>query len=573
MSLSSILNIATSGVLAQQVAIAATAENIANVTTPDFSRREVNFSTDAIEGQFSGVTVEVARAAADQFLQGALFSTAGEAAGLSSVADSLSRIVESLGSTGDNISFANQVDEALASLARLNANPSSPAARIEAVTALNAAFSAFSRTQNTISQEIDRAASGLTFDVEQANGILSDIFSLNNQIAASGGENSGAADALTARLSQLSSLLDITVLRDDIGRATISTGEGRILANPVGFATLQLSGGAQLGVSTLSVNGDNQNILVEDISSEIDGGTIGGAIALLSTQLPAISQRISAAEEAFATVLNNVAARNTVFPPPPILAGNNAPTDSEIANLAGTTTLSLISDQGVLSGRIDIDFDNNTISIEGGGAFTFTSTVEGFSAGVNAALQSLDNGQIQGAGQASATLVNGTLNLQTTNPQLGFAFANDEAGLAALFGFNAIAISGENGFEVSSSLLNDPQGLAAGRIDLSNVQIGDIVTGANDGFGASALFEAGRAQTNDIANLIGEIGALANRARGEAAIADSLSSDIAARLSADNGVNLEEELSNLILFQRSFNANARVISAVDELYQSILALI
>ena len=48
MSITVALNTAVSGLLANQQAIGATSENIANVNSPNFVRREVSFFTDAI---------------------------------------------------------------------------------------------------------------------------------------------------------------------------------------------------------------------------------------------------------------------------------------------------------------------------------------------------------------------------------------------------------------------------------------------------------------------------------------------------------------------------------------------
>ncbi|MGD9801091.1 MAG: flagellar basal body rod C-terminal domain-containing protein, partial [Parvularculaceae bacterium] len=53
----------------------------------------------------------------------------------------------------------------------------------------------------------------------------------------------------------------------------------------------------------------------------------------------------------------------------------------------------------------------------------------------------------------------------------------------------------------------------------------------------------------------------------------AIAADLNARASGDSGVNLDEELSNLILYQRAYGANARVIAAVDELWQSLLQII
>lgn len=42
---------------------------------------------------------------------------------------------------------------------------------------------------------------------------------------------------------------------------------------------------------------------------------------------------------------------------------------------------------------------------------------------------------------------------------------------------------------------------------------------------------------------------------------------------SESGVDLNEELTNMILFQRSFQANARVISAANEMLQSLIGMV
>ena len=42
------------------------------------------------------------------------------------------------------------------------------------------------------------------------------------------------------------------------------------------------------------------------------------------------------------------------------------------------------------------------------------------------------------------------------------------------------------------------------------------------------------------------------------------------RLDAERGVNLDEELANLMVYQRSYEANARVIRAVDEMLDTLI---
>ena len=204
MSLAAALNTAVSGLLAQQQAIAATSENIANVNSPDFARRQVNFFENGAPSQFSGVSVEIARAGADRFLQAASYDASSDAASSNLIAEALARIEATLGAPGDNLSFANKLDEAFAAFAELSASPSSSAAKTVAVNALNEAFAAFARTTDAIDGEITAADARLQSQIERANALLEEIFRLNQNVASS----NGAGDVIDGHLRERASLIE-----------------------------------------------------------------------------------------------------------------------------------------------------------------------------------------------------------------------------------------------------------------------------------------------------------------------------------------------------------------------------
>lgn len=51
---------------------------------------------------------------------------------------------------------------------------------------------------------------------------------------------------------------------------------------------------------------------------------------------------------------------------------------------------------------------------------------------------------------------------------------------------------------------------------------------------------------------------------------DNLVVDLSTRIQNEAGVNLDEEMSDLIIFQRAYSASARVISTVDEMFDELL---
>ncbi len=451
MSLSVALNTAVSGLSANQEAISATSENIANVNTANFSRREANFFTDAIPNQFAGVSVEISRAGANRFLQNSAFSSQSDAASLTAVADALARVEASLGGPGANADFANALNEAYAVFAELSAAPSSVAAKAVAISRLNDAFDAFSRTLDAIDNESIAADSRLDVQTARANQLLEDIFNLNQIVP----ESNGAGDEIDAKLAELSALIDITVSRGDDGRVAVATSDGRLLANAGGYSALTFAGGASATIGLASVDPDTGTLsqTAADINAAVTGGEIGGLLALRNTELPALRTTVENAAQAAADDINAAYALNASV-------GQTSP-------------------------------------------------------------------------QATPLIV---------------------------------AVNG--GFEVNAAIAAEPASLAVARPS------GGLPGGANDGSGAAAIAALGDApSTQTAADAVTQIGAAARSAGERSATAENFAAEIENRRLSESGVNLDEELSNLILFQRSYNANARVIAAVDELYQSLLNIL
>ena len=123
-------------------------------------------------------------------------------------------------------------------------------------------------------------------------------------------------------------------------------------------------------------------------------------------------------------------------------------------------------------------------------------------------------------------------------------------------------------FSVNAAIAADPSTLAIAQPSSGNPG------GANDGLGAAALASVSiSSAVSDAAQSVALIGSAARNAELSSQTNSAIASELSARASAEGGVNLDEELSNLILYQRAYNANARVIAAVDELWQSLLSII
>lgn len=71
--------------------------------------------------------------------------------------------------------------------------------------------------------------------------------------------------------------------------------------------------------------------------------------------------------------------------------------------------------------------------------------------------------------------------------------------------------------------------------------------------------------------VMANFGLLADRAATSAEDSDALRLDVDFQRQSISGVNLDEELSNLIIYQNSYNAAARMLASVQELFDTLLA--
>jgi flagellar hook-associated protein 1 FlgK len=72
------------------------------------------------------------------------------------------------------------------------------------------------------------------------------------------------------------------------------------------------------------------------------------------------------------------------------------------------------------------------------------------------------------------------------------------------------------------------------------------------------------------ANLVSQTGNLASQANAEVTASTASLNQLNDQLGSVSGVNLDEETTNLMNYQRAYEAAARVITTVDELTQSVL---
>ncbi len=145
------------------------------------------------------------------------------------------------------------------------------------------------------------------------------------------------------------------------------------------------------------------------------------------------------------------------------------------------------------------------------------------------------------------------------------------------------------GFSVNSSIANSPQRIGFAKPTITPTSVaGDTIVVAGDNSGAIALqnvitnsqsFNAAGgigAQTSSLADYAAafyqNVSTQSNTVTTNQTTQDDRLQEAQQRMSANSGVNLDEELVNLTTYQRAYSAGARLLTVVDQLYNTLLQI-
>ena len=185
--------------------------------------------------------------------------------------------------------------------------------------------------------------------------------------------------------------------------------------------------------------------------------------------------------------------------------------------------------------------------------------------------------------QLSASIQDGKLVVNTTaGSNLQFALGSDSTGMMAALGVNTF-FTGTNAtnMAVSSQLHDNVNFVAAGQVNgQQQVNTGDNATATAIGKLASTavtISTAWKTTTNQTigqyyASLVTTVGADTRLAQTNSEYHNALTSDISDQVSSASGVNLDEEMANLIKYQHSYTAAAKLITTADQMLQTLLGL-
>ena len=620
MSLSDALSIAMSGLRANQAAMSLVSSNVANAETPGYVRKTLDQVATNSGSYGSNVRVVGVNRELDQYIQAQL-RTETSGAGYASLRSNFLQQLQSLyGNPGSVGTLEDAFNGLTTAVQALSTSADSQSARIGVVNAANALASQLNSMTQGIQTLRGAAETGISDSVNTANNLMSQIATINNQLAANplGGTSTDASTAalLDQRdqyITQLSELMDIRVTTNGANQVTVFTSSGVQL---VGNEAARLSFNAQGTVSpnTLWNSDPSKSNLGSVVVSYGTGGSIdltatggikSGKIAayteLRDKSLVEAQNQLDQFAASLSSALSDKTTAGTA-----VTSGLQAGFDLNVTGLmAGNVIHVTYTDTATNTQRqvsiVRVD-DASVLPLPNSATADPNDQVVGvdFSGGMASVVAQLNtalggsNLQFSGAGSTLTVLNNtgfSTVNAASvtatqtnlTNGSAELSLFTDNGtpytGAIAATGAQVTGLAGR--LTVNNALVADPSKLvlysastAAGDTTRSDFILSQLTTARFQYSPASGVGSASAPFKGTLLSYMQQFvsaqGAAADAAAQVADGQDVVLNTLQQKISSTSGVNIDEEMAHLLSLQNAYSANARVMSTVNEMYKTLM---
>ena len=559
----SALSSAKLGLLAQQLAIEVTGQNIANVETEGYSRQDVTFEANTPRHAIkygsmhqigTGVRVAGIERAHDQFLFEQIMDE-GDLTGSTEVKKEIFEQLEVLFNEGSGRSLNDALSSFFASVHDLATNARGLSERADLVSKAEHLASTFNQTGKqlfTIQRNIDAT---IETEVVEINSLTTQIGKLNESIHANEPASQYKANDLRDNrdrlVKELSKKIDIQLIEESDNQISLTLKDGTALVLK-----------DQVFDLSTSINANNESFYdvyidigstTKDITSTITGGELRGYLDMRDTEVESILDKMNILSASFIQEFNGI--HRAGF------------------GIDGSSGLDFFSPLNV---TVDHDVDN-----------TGTAVVSMTNASPTTV--SVDEFEIAFTGDNALGVKSFTLNNLTTNASSGtFTFTtgstfNIKDGFAVTI--SGAAVSGDkvtfsvsedaaSGMSVSSTITANTKKIAAGTTTngdganallmagLQNTLSFNSVTWSGSGSGSYTFDEYYNA-------VVSTIGIESFSAQATLRQQEGIMLQLNSRRESISGVSIDEEMIKMIKFQQAYNASARMISVVDEMLDAL----
>ena len=269
------------GVLTQQKLLGTTSNNITNVNTTGYIRKETLVYTSAIEW---GIGETVTRRLYDKYTQREMFRDQGNVGFYNAYATGLSTVDNLL--SKEDTSMATQIDNMFSSMEEAVQNTTSTAYRQELLTQLQNTIDRYNTLNYNIKNELTDINNKISDTATEINDLVEAFYEVNRSVrnlsdrAAQTEVGMQLLDKRDQIVNQLSELIDVNLTVESDGAYSLYLGNGQLLANADTYAHLNV-------VKDEADNTKRSINLVFEVPAHTElkmgdsnwGGTLGGYLA------------------------------------------------------------------------------------------------------------------------------------------------------------------------------------------------------------------------------------------------------------------------------------------------------
>ena len=565
------MQIAQSSLIASQLGLQVTSQNLANAATPGYTRQIALLQ--AIRGRVSdpyqigqGVAVSEVRRQIDDALQRRLWNSNSDEFSSAQQLNVLSQL-ETILNEGTEFDLSTELSSFFSSWTEattlLDSGPT--------ITNQGGSLSSFIRNmQSDLVQQREQLEDQIDSQVSRADSILSEIASINEVITSSeigDAEAAGLRDRRDQIVTELAQLVDVTVVETNDGSYDIYSGSTPIV---------QGARNRGIEVNRVTINGTltvRVELSADSTPLDITSGSIGGLLASRDGAIDATlekldtlaSQLIFEVNKIHSTGINEDWLTTTsstlqVGATDQSLALND-PNNTSFADLPfaatnGSFIVNVRNDNGTSSTtQIDIDLDG--LDNAGLPGFADDTSAED----IRSAIDAIDglNASFDPAGRL---VIN-------SDPGFSFSFSEDTSGALATMGVNSFF----TGTKASDIAVREDVTVMLGRMQgdqfVANgtaLAMGNLSSDAVDGLGGLSISKFWAQQAQEIAS---DTSSARTKANADRLVRESLDGQRA----AVSGVSIDEESINLLQYQRQYQAAAQVITTTQQMFDTLLSLV
>ena len=624
------LSTSTAGLAATQAAINVVSQNVANAGTAGYVKRTL--TPVAVGPNNSGVaTGTITRSFDAAALKQLRLETSG-AAYTGTKAEIIGQLDALYGTPGSSSSLDGTLNTFTQSLQELAANPTSAAAKTTVLGNASALASQINGAASTVQNLRTGIEAQLGADTNAASALLSSIASLNGKIQNTSNDSALAdfQDQRDQAINSLSSYMDVKTVTQSDGTVSVMTQSGATLVDRSNAATLTFDGRGTLN-ATSTYSGDPSQRTVGTVTATIAGGgridlgepgvlrsgSLAAGFELRDQILPQAQRQLDDLAAGLATALTNTSTTGTLngcattisvgaMKPGNTLTFPVTDTSGTVRNV--TLVASATSSGTIVPAGQTTDANGLTLTFDAsGGPASYATAIQaafgafsanpasaayklptlgvtgGAATSTSATLTLTAGGKVAAAATASVSAVSAA-DLNTGNPSIALfvdgkantlytgSFDNGSqlTGFAQRIAVNSTVSANPSALTATSATDTSASGGRAQKLFTALTATPTTFSSSSGIGGVAAPYSTsvvGFAQ-----DMIAAQGAASANAASLNDTQQTALSTAQSRFAVGAGVNIDQEMSNLIALQNAYGANARVLSAARDMLNQLLQI-